>query len=263
MELIFPSRCPVCDGLLEWTESLIGNGRGVHSQCQERLKPVRTPFCHHCGKTVLSEQQEYCEDCLKKSAFYFRQGRALFVYEREMKTSMYRYKYQNRRCYAKFFTQRAVQNYRDWIERICPDVIVPVPMFAKKKRKRGYNQAEVFAKELSKVLHIPCRTNLIQRVRNTRPMKELDDEKREKNLQNAFQIHHADLLHNIFDRHQMKIVHPLFYKALLQLLHLLRFVYYLLVILQFLPKLLVDCSNHFRFLQYGGINLLDFLYKLC
>lgn len=189
MELIFPSRCPVCDGLLEWTESLIGNGRGVHSQCQERLKPVRTPFCHHCGKTVLSEQQEYCEDCLKKSAFYFRQGRALFVYEREMKTSMYRYKYQNRRCYAKFFTQRAVQNYRDWIERICPDVIVPVPMFAKKKRKRGYNQAEVFAKELSKVLHIPCRTNLIQRVRNTRPMKELDDEKREKNLQNAFQIH--------------------------------------------------------------------------
>lgn len=32
-----------------------------------------------------------------------------------------------------------------------PDVIVPVPMYAKKQRARGYNQAEIIACELGKL----------------------------------------------------------------------------------------------------------------
>ena len=65
---------------------------------------------------------------------------------------------------------------------------MPVPMYPKKKRRRGYNQAEVFAKALGRELGIPVESGLLKRVRNTAPQKELSDTQRQKNLKNAFQL---------------------------------------------------------------------------
>ena len=67
-------------------------------------------------------------------------------------------------------------------------MIVPVPMYKGKQRVRGYNQAEVFAKALSELLNIPAESQLIQRIRDTRPQKELNDVQRKNNLKNAFQM---------------------------------------------------------------------------
>ena len=66
-------------------------------------------------------------------------------------------------------------------------MIVPVPMYKKKQRVRGYNQAETFAVELSKLTGIPVDTRFILRVKDTVPQKELDDLKRKNNLKSAFQ----------------------------------------------------------------------------
>ncbi len=45
-----------------------------------------------------------------------------------------------------------------------PDLLIPVPLHSKKLRKRGYNQAEIIAKGIEKVLHIPVNTTALQRV---------------------------------------------------------------------------------------------------
>ena len=45
-----------------------------------------------------------------------------------------------------------------------PEMLIPVPLHPGKMRKRGYNQAEVIAKGMQKVLDIPINTSALQRV---------------------------------------------------------------------------------------------------
>ena len=61
-------------------------------------------------------------------------------------------------------------------------------MYGYKERVRGYNQAEVLAKEIGKRLDIPVRTNIVKRTRNTVPMKKLDEKARRNNLKKAFKV---------------------------------------------------------------------------
>ena len=56
------------------------------------------------------------------------------------------------------------------------------------KRRRGYNQAETFARALGRSLGLPVDAGLVRRVRNTVPQKELNGGQRAANLKNAFQL---------------------------------------------------------------------------
>lgn len=68
------------------------------------------------------------------------------------------------------------------------EVIIPVPIHARKLRERGFNQAELLAQDMSGMLGIAMDTGILKRSRYTRPQKELDDNQRIKNLENAFII---------------------------------------------------------------------------
>ncbi len=66
--------------------------------------------------------------------------------------------------------------------------IVPVPMFKKRKRQRGYNHMELIADEIRKVTGFPVNNNLIKRIKNTKPQYNLSKKERLKNLKNAFDV---------------------------------------------------------------------------
>ena len=146
----------------------------------------------HCGRPVLSDLVEYCFDCEKKKKRgdkdTFFQGKSLLLYKGVVKQTMYRFKYSNKREYGTFFAELAMEQWGEWLFRCEIDAIVPAPMFRRKKRMRGYNQAEVFGRELAKYLRVPMDRNVVIRKKDTRPMKELNDIERENNLRNAFQI---------------------------------------------------------------------------
>ena len=74
------------------------------------------------------------------------------------------------------------------MQRWKPDVIIPVPVHRKRYRKRGYNQAAVIAKQLSRISQIPLDENVVIRVEDTKPSKELDPAERTENLRRAFVI---------------------------------------------------------------------------
>lgn len=101
---------------------------------------------------------------------------------------MYRFKYSNRREYAAYFAQTAVERYSDWIQRCGIDVIIPVPMHRKKMRQRGYNQAECFARALSEKTGIRMAKGLVRRVKNTSPLKTMGYVERRNCLEGAFQV---------------------------------------------------------------------------
>ncbi len=65
------------------------------------------------------------------------------------------------------------------------DVIVQVPLHARRLRKRGYNQAEVLARETGRSLGVPASSRLM-RVRDTRSQVGLDPGERRENVRAAF-----------------------------------------------------------------------------
>ena len=134
----------------------------------------------------MDTETEYCQDCRKHRSFV-TEGRSLFVYRGAVRKSMYRFKYANRRKYADFLAEEALQRWESWMWEKKIEAIVPVPMYVKKERYRGYNQAALFGKALSEKMNIPCILHLMIRVKNTQPQKELNGRERENNVKNAFQ----------------------------------------------------------------------------
>ncbi|MBD3328531.1 ComF family protein, partial [Candidatus Peregrinibacteria bacterium] len=59
--------------------------------------------------------------------------------------------------------------------------IVPVPLHKKRLRFRGYNQAEILAKQLG-----DPQTNIMKRIKYSKPQMELSAEARKNNVKNAF-----------------------------------------------------------------------------
>ena len=164
----------------------------VHPLCEERLYPVGEAYCLHCGKPLQRAEREYCFDCGKKVSnreeFYCEQGHSVYVYRGDIRKTMYRFKYSNRREYARFFARKAAQQYAGWIDRCQIEAVVPVPMYARKRRRRGYNQAEVFGRELAQCLGLAFEPGAVQRITNTKPQKLLSGQERKKNLEKAFQV---------------------------------------------------------------------------
>ncbi len=185
--LLFPPRCIVCDEILEPEEKTYG----IHSACESKLYPILGAVCMHCGRPFGDENpKEYCYDCIAKGYHKktnITQAKSLYCYKGAIKTSMYRLKYSNKREYASYFASVAVQMHGEWLHRIGVQAIVPVPMYPRKQRQRGYNQAECFAKELASRLKVPVETKLVKRVVDTAPQKNLDAKERKNNLKNAFQ----------------------------------------------------------------------------
>lgn len=179
--LLFPRRCPVCHDAVE------ESGELACKICRTRLPYVREPFCLKCGKPLLSEEREYCGDCRRKKHM-FRQGRAPFVYDKLMRESIARFKYGGRREYASFYAEEILRKCAREAVLWKAEVLVPIPLHPSRRKKRGYNQAALLARELSRRCEIPVDEKLLLRTRKTRAQKELNDQERLMNLKNAFSV---------------------------------------------------------------------------
>lgn len=180
---LYPNRCPVCDCILYDTL--------ICPECAGKIKYAVQPVCLSCGKPlsldIEADGREYCSDCVKKR-HEFCQGRAVFCYQGQVRGILYRYKYSNRRDYTEFLASEAARIYGGWAGRLGIDAVVPVPLSKKRKRLRGYNQAEVFARRFCALAGLPFHAQLLARIRDTAPQKQLSAQERKNNLKNAFKI---------------------------------------------------------------------------
>ncbi len=184
--ILFPTRCPICDGIIYEEEKPIG----YCSVCRKKIHFVGGKYCMKCGKPVGDNDTEYCNDC-NKTVHYYTENRAAYIYEGDIKTAMYRFKYMNRRDYGIAFAGDIERELGDYFNRILSDgkidAVMPIPMYPDKLRRRGYNQAERLAEAVGKTFGIPLVKNRLIRVKNTETMKLLSPEARRRNLNNAFQ----------------------------------------------------------------------------
>ncbi len=195
LDFFYPRRCPVCDSpvnTIELSGGRLRKGALIHPECHKKIKYVRWATCLKCGKPMeRGDDREYCDDCTKRR-HYYKRGFSVFIY-RTVSGSIYRFKYLGRQEYAAFYGEATRKLLGEKLKKLGIDAIVPVPMYRDKQRKRGYNQAERYARAVSRELEIPMYPNLIERVKDTVPMKELDVSRRRNNLKKAFNIAQNDV----------------------------------------------------------------------
>lgn len=179
LDFIFPRRCPVCDGVVKY-------GSFICRECRPLLIKVKEPRCYTCGRSLKNSDYEYCIDCQNKHHKYDK-GLALYEYN-SVCNSIYKFKYKERAEYGDYFSREMALSFKSEIKKWNADAIIPVPLHKRKQRARGYNQAAILAKSLSDYLNIPYFPQIVIRKRNTLPLKELDPESRQINLENAFII---------------------------------------------------------------------------
>ena len=178
MELLYPKTCCFC-GKISVQE--------ICDSCKEKVSYIKEPRCKKCGKPIRYEEQEYCHDCQKQS-FQYLQGRSLWIHKGAVPWSIYQFKYHNRRIYGKFYAKELYRVYGESIEEWGIDLIVPVPLHWRRRRKRGYNQAEIVARYLGELTGIPVDKHLVIRKKYTEPQKTLNNKERVKNLKHVFDV---------------------------------------------------------------------------
>ncbi|MBR2187351.1 MAG: ComF family protein [Lachnospiraceae bacterium] len=179
LDILYPRHCAVCDELLPFGGGLVCIG------CERKPLPVSGPRCMKCGRMLGSDREEYCSDCREVIHFYDR-AFSVFVYNDVMQQSIYRFKYRGKQEYADFYGESIVRYLGREIESLGADALIPVPLHKDRQKKRGYNQASLIAKKLSKLTGIRLEDDLVRRVAATRPQKNLNREERRKNLKRAF-----------------------------------------------------------------------------
>lgn len=191
-DLMFPARCPACGKQIGFEKRLLiyerrpSWGSYIHRECFEKLPFIRRDFCVKCG-TAVFPGDTLCSTCASGGRA-FDEGRAVFLYEDPVREALLRLKYSSKKEYADFFAYAASEFLKDWITRISPDCIIPVPVHRERYRERGYNQAEVIADGLSERFGIPVFTDILIREKNTKAQKALSATERKVNLLKAFRI---------------------------------------------------------------------------
>lgn len=183
-ELLYPTTCVLC-GELE--------ARGLCDTCKKKHPEIQEPKCMCCGKPIQKEEEELCSDCMirKKS---FVQGRSLWLHRKEVKNSIYQFKYKNRRVYAEKYAELLVKQYGDVLIQWKPQCIIPVPVHPSRRRMRGYNQAEVLGRAIQCQIEqrigvrLPIVMKSVRRKKQTIYQKKLDNRQRKKNISGAFEV---------------------------------------------------------------------------
>ncbi|MBQ7955037.1 MAG: ComF family protein [Lachnospiraceae bacterium] len=164
--LLFPERCPLCD---------------------EPVKTGEKGFCRECRKKL-----RIVGEGGKMKREHVAEVRVLYEYP-SVAPAVYRFKYSGRKRYAAVFAKEIYDELGEVIKTWRADGIIAVPLHPKRLRKRGYNQAALLAKELSKYLGVPFYSSLVQRIKNTVPLKELNASERQNNLKKAFKMCQNDV----------------------------------------------------------------------
>ncbi len=180
----FPRHCPICD-------TVLGGTRLICPECRDIPRLVKAPRCVSCGKHLEQQEQVRCRDCSGKKRS-FERGIALYEYA-SVHDSVHRFKNLGRAEYAEFYGEEIRRFLLPSIAGMQGDALVPVPLHKSKLNSRGYNQATLLAKEISKGCGLPVREDILIRVRKTASQKKMDHLTRQNNMKKAFHMVQNDV----------------------------------------------------------------------
>lgn len=163
--ILFPAPCRACGGILD-----SGGRIPLCSSCLAAIEPIVDPQCERCGKPILSavaaqtSQLLLCHMC-RRDLYDFDFARSYAKYGGPLVCAVTALKYDEVTPLGAWFAQRLAALVRASPEPFATDTVVPVPLHAARLRERGYNQAELIARPLARILNIPFRSYLLVRTK--------------------------------------------------------------------------------------------------
>lgn len=175
-----PSNCLLCAVSLE--RPLRGP---ICTPCLRHLPRIREPFCPRCGLPYDPDVVPgLCGRC-RSGPRHFRYARAAFVYEAEVRRCLHALKFRGRPRVASLLARFASDA---WLAsgplRSC-DGIVAMPLSRRRRRDRGFNQAEVAARVLARRSGIPL-APLLMKIEDRPPQAGLSARARRANVRGAY-----------------------------------------------------------------------------
>ncbi len=110
-------------------------------------------------------------------------------YIKEMQRLIRGVKYHNQKDLAYFQAKFMYEYFIKIVGQNTRFTIIPVPLHKKRYKQRKFNHMEIVANELAKLSGWNVKTNLIERIKNTKPQYKLKKKEREENLANAFKVY--------------------------------------------------------------------------
>jgi ComF family protein len=168
LDLLFPPRCAAC-GLGAWP---------FCRSCEDQLVRLSPPWCSRCGRP-LEGPVGSCGDCPPAGPSW---ARAPFLYEGPVKRALFRLKFSGHRAVAQAFAPQMARV----LERAPPDLVVTwVPLGWRRRRTRGFDQAEALARPVAASFGLPVR-RLLMRAVETAPQARRGGDARRLALRGAF-----------------------------------------------------------------------------
>lgn len=192
LDLIYPPKCMVCNKIIA-----LNKARWLCDNCKNLLEYTKEPKCIKCSRPVQKEKS-FCTQCANKD-FSFCKNFSVYEYYGVLQSIIYKFKYGNNPNLGKGLAKLMVENlglefFKDF------DFLVPVPLHKRKLRKRGFNQAGVLCKEISKLTGVKSLDKLLIRKKNTKSLSRLSPRERVNNLKGAFHINQKYKNNNIESR---------------------------------------------------------------
>ena len=119
--------------------------------------------------------------------------KAYAPYEGSLRQHILGLKYHGRRGLARLFGMLLAELVQKEYAGTRIDALVPVPMYAKKQKERGYNQVMLISREAANILRIPVIEDAIIRSKETKLQAGLHRRERFANLCDAIVAGKADL----------------------------------------------------------------------
>jgi ComF family protein len=159
------------------------------ADCEADL-PANIPACQMCAAAV-TESQAICRRCSRRHRA-FDAAFAPYHYEFPMPELIHRMKYRGQLPLTRIL---GCLLGRRLAERGAPqvDAIVPVPLYAAREHRRGYNQAREIAVFAARELDLPVHDRLARRIRETAEQTGLAAGARRRNMRGAFMVGGGDV----------------------------------------------------------------------
>ena len=156
--------------------------------------------CAFCGRILEGRETDLCESCRRIEPFsgpakrlpYVERWTAAYYYEEPVRNGLLRYKFRGKRHAARPLGQMlAMAILRAGLQSA--DLITYVPVSAKRRRERGYDQDRLLAEEAARALGRRA-VPLLKKVRHTPAQSGLSDAaQRHANVMGAYRATGADL----------------------------------------------------------------------
>lgn len=188
VDLVYPRSCRVCG------DRTTGEQRYLCWDCLSQAEFVGPPFCGLCGDpaNVASITHDYlCPFCTRQT-IAFSKARSAVRYKGSIKEALLAFKYGGEIHLRHDLTGLLQGCFEAHFRGADVDVVLAVPMHARRERQRSYNQAQLLAEGLARYLGVAAPRHALTRIRDTGSQTRLNAIQRLRNVRNAFRVQEPD-----------------------------------------------------------------------